>query len=101
MESPEYQDAMHALDCIQFAGKDEHLQTLRRCLQSMSKDAARYRYLKTEAGTEGKPNPAVDGSVWVVRLRQPKGVIPEMLSAGYGADLDAVVDAAYRRDTQP
>jgi hypothetical protein len=56
------------------------------------RDAERYRWLRNQSFAPGTC--AVHGSVWVVRRWAPKGAIPDLMSAGFGAELDASVDAA-------
>lgn len=58
----------------------------------VERDAARYRHLRNQSFAPGAA--AVHGSVWVVKRYAPKGAIPDLQSAGFGADLDASVDAA-------
>lgn len=58
------------------------------------RDAARYRFLRDNDKRHFWP--PVHGSMWVVIYHQPPGahVMPETRGAGYGAELDATVDAA-------
>ena len=55
-------------------------------------DAARYRFLRDHKRPEGFPPP--DGYCWVAMTSHKPGTIPEMTSAGKGAELDANIDMA-------
>jgi hypothetical protein len=58
-----------------------------------ARDAARYRYLRNPDPSFDDFPPS-DGACWVVQYYQPKGIIPEMRSAGFGIKLDTTIDAA-------
>ena len=61
----------------------------------LRKDALRYRYLRTELSAERRLSMwPKNGDVWVVKYIHFAGTIPEVRSAGSGAELDANIDWA-------
>lgn len=61
-------------------------------------DAGRYRFLRNPSREE-EVYPQ-DGSCWVVQYHHPKGMTPELRSAGFGSKLDSSIDLEISKEKQ-
>lgn len=88
MTMPHLMNCLHSEDgwCLACVGA-QHGE-----LQSASRDAARYRWLR-DGNYKGGPYPA-HRTMWVVQYHHPQGTIPELRSAGHGVTLDLAIDVA-------
>lgn len=72
-----------------------NIRILLDALEEAQRDSKRYQWLRQ--GLKVRGNHPEHDSVWVVRYDAPKGAIPAMCGAGFGADLDAAIDKAMEQ----